>query len=116
MMRRNLTVFVVLLGIALVSCGRAGSGTYVMEIAAGPMRMEGQIVLESGGTFTSTTTVMGVEKRTRGTWSLDGEILSIETTHENGIELDTPQKATATLREGKITQRAGPLTLTYFKR
>lgn len=115
-MRRNTAVFMVLMGIALLSCGRAGSGTYVMEIAAGPMRMEGQIVLESGGTFTSTTTVMGVEKWSKGTWSLDGETLSIETTHEGGIELDTPQKATAILRDGKITQKAGPLTLTYFKR
>ncbi len=115
-MRRNLTVFAVLLGIALLGCGRAGSGTYVMEIAAGPMKMEGQIILDSGGTFTSTTTVMGVENTTKGTWSLDGEMLSIETTHEGGRSLDTPRKATATLTDGKITQKAGPLTVTYFKK
>ena len=115
-MRRNLIVFMVVLGIALVGCGRAGSGTYVMEIAAGPMKMEGQIVLESGGTFTSTTRVMGVENTTKGTWSLDGETLRIETTHEGEKKLDTPQKATATLTGGKITQKAGPLTVTYFKK
>jgi hypothetical protein len=116
MMRRILIALMVVLGIALVGCGAAGSGTYETEIAAGPMKMEGQIVLESGGTLTSTTKVMGVEHTTKGTWSLDGETLSVETTHEGGKKLDEPQKATATLKDGKITQRAGPLTMTYFKK
>jgi hypothetical protein len=58
--------------------------------------------LLAGGRFEASALFFGESQTAEGTYEIDGEKITLVTTHENGEEQENPEKISGTLKEGVL--------------